>query len=106
MVQETCGMSYYAHPFRATMCGANVLSRYHSLKKEEKTHDDRIANANAKIKQAGTSVLCGAIACASTLASGQSYEKKAKRNAIDASEEHNRHINLLNTLGPEISQAK
>lgn len=37
---------------------------------------------------------------------GQSYEKKAKRNAIDAAEEHNRYINLLNTLGPEISQTK
>jgi hypothetical protein len=41
-----------------------------------------------------------------TLALGLLYEKKAKRNAIDASEEHNRYINLLNTLGPEISQAK
>jgi hypothetical protein len=41
-----------------------------------------------------------------TLGSGQSYEKKAKRNAMDAPEEHNRYINLLNTLGPEISQTK
>jgi hypothetical protein len=37
---------------------------------------------------------------------GQSYEKKARKNAIDAAEEHNRYINLLNTLGPEISQTK
>ena len=37
---------------------------------------------------------------------GQLYEKKVKRNAIDAAEEHNRYINLLNTLGPEISQTK
>ena len=48
-------------------------------------------------------MLCGTIACALTLASGQSYEKKAKRNAIDASEEHNRYINLLNTLGDDMS---
>jgi hypothetical protein len=41
-----------------------------------------------------------------TLAVGQLYEKKAKRNAIDASEEHNRYINLLTNLGPEIAQAK
>jgi hypothetical protein len=38
--------------------------------------------------------------------SGQVYEKKAKRGAIDVNEEHNRYINLLNTLGPEISQTK
>ncbi|KAF8501481.1 hypothetical protein F5888DRAFT_1672612 [Russula emetica] len=66
-----------------------VKKWFKKLAKEEKAHDDRIANASAKIKQAG-----------------QSYEKKAKRNAIDASEEHNRYINLLNILGPEISQAK
>jgi hypothetical protein len=34
------------------------------------------------------------------------YEKKAKRNASDALDEHNRYINLLTTLGPEISQNK
>ena len=44
--------------------------------------------------------------CALKLALGLLYEKKAKRNAIDASEEHNRYMNLLNTLGPGISQAK
>ncbi|KAH8994829.1 hypothetical protein EDB92DRAFT_1847629 [Lactarius akahatsu] len=57
--------------------------------KEEKLHDEKIANANMKIKQAG-----------------QVYEKKAKKNAVDVAEEHNRYINLLNTLGPEISQMK
>ncbi|KAI9510737.1 hypothetical protein F5148DRAFT_1281612 [Russula earlei] len=66
-----------------------VKKWFKKLAKEEKAHDERIANANAKIKQAG-----------------QLYEKKAKRNAIDAPEEHNRYINLLNTLGPEISQTK
>lgn len=105
MVQETCGTSYAHIP--SYNCVALMFSLTLTLlKKEEKIHDDRIANANAKIKQAGTSVLCGTIACALKLALGQSYEKKAKRNAIDASEEHNRYINLLNTLGPEISQAK
>ena len=82
-------------------CGADV-----SAQKEEKAHDERIANANAKIKQAGTSTSCGIIAHVLTPVPGQSYEKKAKRNAIDAAEEHNRYINLLNTLGPEISQTK
>ena len=98
MVQETYGMSERV----ILKCwGADV-----STQKEEKAHDERIANANAKIKQAGTSMLCWIIVHALTLGSGQSYEKKAKRNAMDAPEEHNRYINLLNTLGPEISQTK
>ena len=50
MVQETCGMSRHVIP---SLSGADVF-----LQKEEKAHDDRIANANAKIKQAGTSMLC------------------------------------------------
>ncbi|KAH9999186.1 hypothetical protein BJV74DRAFT_949873 [Russula compacta] len=66
-----------------------VKKWFKRLAKEEKAHDEKIANANAKIKQAG-----------------QLYEKKAKRNAFDAPEEHNRYINLLSTLGPEISQTK
>jgi hypothetical protein len=40
------------------------------------------------------------------MAAGQLYEKKAKRGAVDATEEHNRYIHLLNTLGPEMSQMK
>ncbi|KAF8274841.1 hypothetical protein EI94DRAFT_1713173 [Lactarius quietus] len=68
---------------------AEVKKWFKKLAKEEKVHDDKIANANVKIKQAG-----------------QSYEKKAKKNAVDAPEEHNRYVNLLNTLGPEISQIK
>jgi hypothetical protein len=40
------------------------------------------------------------------MAAGQLYEKKAKRGAVDATEEHNRYIHLLNTLGPEMSQTK
>lgn len=66
-----------------------VKKWFKKLAKEEKLHDEKIANANMKIKQAG-----------------QVYEKKAKKNAVDVAEEHNRYINLLNTLGPEISQMK
>ncbi|KAH9178311.1 hypothetical protein EDB89DRAFT_1930543 [Lactarius sanguifluus] len=61
-----------------------VKKWFKKLAKEEKLHDEKIANANMKIKQAGAS-----IKMPSTVA-----------------EEHNRYINLLNTLGPEISQMK
>jgi len=37
---------------------------------------------------------------------GQVYEKKSKKKAADASEEHARYITLISTLGPEISQEK
>ena len=37
---------------------------------------------------------------------GQIYEKKAKKRASDAHDEHARYINLISTLGPEISQDK
>lgn len=84
-----------------SLCGADV-----SMQKEEKAHDERIANANAKIKQAGMSPSREIIVHAPMPVPGQLYEKRAKRNAIDAAEEHNRYINLLNTLGPEISQTK
>ena len=99
MVQETGGMSQRGHS--SNPWGSDV-----SVQKEEKAHDERIANANAKIKQAGTSTSRGIIAHTLTPVPGQLYEKKVKRNAIDAAEEHNRYINLLNTLGPEISQTK
>ncbi|KAI0297306.1 hypothetical protein B0F90DRAFT_1740927 [Multifurca ochricompacta] len=66
-----------------------VKKWFKKLTKEEKAHDERIASANAKIKQAG-----------------QLYERKVKKNAVDANEEHNRYMNILNTLGPEISQTK
>ncbi|EPQ54144.1 hypothetical protein GLOTRDRAFT_94501 [Gloeophyllum trabeum ATCC 11539] len=59
------------------------------VQKEEKAHDERIANANARIKQAG-----------------QLYEKKSKKNVREATEEHARYINLLSVLGPEMSQDK
>jgi hypothetical protein len=51
-------------------------------------------------------VPCHGPSLSKTLVSGQAYEKKAKKNAVDAAEEHNRYVNLLNTLGPEISQIK
>ena len=59
------------------------------VQKEERAHDERIANANYKIKQAG-----------------QMYEKNVKRNPADAAEEHSRYITLLSSLGPEITQDK
>ncbi len=42
----------------------------------------------------------------SCLCKGQVYEKKAKKSARDAAEEHARYINLISALGPEISQEK
>ncbi|KAF8071920.1 hypothetical protein FPV67DRAFT_906263 [Lyophyllum atratum] len=68
---------------------AEVKKWFKKLAKEEKTHDERMANANARIKQAG-----------------QVYEKKSKKNTRDATEEHARYINLITALGPEISQEK
>ncbi|KAG0706762.1 hypothetical protein DFH29DRAFT_117143 [Suillus ampliporus] len=59
------------------------------LAKEEKAHDERMNDSNARIKQAG-----------------QAYEKKAKKSARDAGEEHARYVNLLSVLGPEMSQEK
>ncbi|KAK0469668.1 uncharacterized protein EV420DRAFT_55600 [Desarmillaria tabescens] len=66
-----------------------VRKWFKKLAKEEKAHDDRIAVANGKIKQAG-----------------QVYEKKSKKSARDASDEHARYITLISALGPEISQEK
>ncbi|KAF8896308.1 hypothetical protein BD779DRAFT_1495123 [Infundibulicybe gibba] len=68
---------------------AEVKKWFKKLAKEEKAHDERISNANARIKQAG-----------------QTYERKSKKNARDATEEHARYINLITALGPEISQEK
>ncbi|KAF5382074.1 hypothetical protein D9615_004375 [Tricholomella constricta] len=68
---------------------AEVKKWFKKLAKEERTHDERMANANARIKQAG-----------------QVYEKKSKKNPRDATEEHARYINLITALGPEISQEK
>ncbi|KAF6759959.1 hypothetical protein DFP72DRAFT_1166785 [Ephemerocybe angulata] len=68
---------------------AEVKKWFKKLVKEERAHDQRLEKANARIKQAG-----------------QSYEKKSKKNPSDAAEEHARYINLISTLGPEISQEK
>ncbi|TFY62184.1 hypothetical protein EVJ58_g4025 [Rhodofomes roseus] len=68
---------------------AEIKKWFKKLAKEERAYDDRLANANAKIKQAG-----------------QSYEKKAKRNPQDAADEHARYMHILTTLGPEINQEK
>ncbi|KAG5645935.1 hypothetical protein DXG03_004724 [Asterophora parasitica] len=69
---------------------AEVKKWFKKLAKEERTHDERMANANTRIKQA----------------EGQVYEKKSKKNPRDATEEHARYINLITALGPEISQEK
>ncbi|TFY77861.1 hypothetical protein EWM64_g6151 [Hericium alpestre] len=66
-----------------------VRKWFKKLAKEEKAHDDKINAANAKIKQAG-----------------QNYEKKAKKTAYDAADEHARYIALLSSLGPEVQQEK
>ncbi|KAG6813399.1 hypothetical protein H0H92_011377 [Tricholoma furcatifolium] len=66
---------------------SEVKKWFKKLTKEEKIHDERMANANAKIKQAG-----------------QAYEKKTKKNPHDATEEHARYLNIISALGPEISQ--
>ncbi|KAJ7158711.1 hypothetical protein C8R46DRAFT_1178136 [Mycena filopes] len=68
---------------------AEVKKWFKKLAKEEKAHDDRLSSANAKIKQAG-----------------QIYEKKSKKNPRDSADEHARYINLISSLGPEISQEK
>ncbi|KAJ7170732.1 hypothetical protein C8R43DRAFT_980811 [Mycena crocata] len=68
---------------------AEVKKWFKKLAKEEKAHDDRLSNANAKIKQAG-----------------QVYEKKSKKNPRESADEHARYINLISSLGPEISQEK
>ena len=59
------------------------------MQKEERTHDEKIASANQKIKQAG-----------------QIYERKAKKYPRDAADEHTRYMNLLSTLGPEVNREK
>ncbi|KAJ3574183.1 hypothetical protein NP233_g1929 [Leucocoprinus birnbaumii] len=66
-----------------------VKKWFKKLAKEEKAHDERIANANAKIKQAGVS-----------------FEKKSRKKSMDAQDEHSRYIHLISTLGPEITQEK
>lgn len=73
-------------------CGtisSEVTKWFRKLADEEKAHDERMNDSNARIKQAG-----------------QAYEKKAKKNARDVGEEHARYVNLLSVLGPEMSQEK
>lgn len=68
---------------------SEVKKWFKKLAKEEKAHDERMNDSNARIKQAG-----------------QAYEKKAKKSARDVGEEHARYVNLLSMLGPEMSQEK
>ena len=51
-------------------------------------------------------LLIGYIVIPSEIYSGASYEKKAKKNTYDAADEHTRYINLLSSLGPELTQEK
>ena len=79
--------------------------------KEEKLHDEKITNANAKIKQAGAflSLFLSVMAWCDVLnlgRTGQLYEKKVKKNSYDAVEEHARYMHLLTSIGPEVSQEK
>ncbi|KIJ13470.1 hypothetical protein PAXINDRAFT_117227 [Paxillus involutus ATCC 200175] len=68
---------------------SEVKKWFKKLAKEEKAHDERMNDSNARIKQAG-----------------QAYEKKSKKGGRDAGEEHARYINLLSVVGPEMSQEK
>ncbi|GJE85676.1 hypothetical protein PsYK624_017550 [Phanerochaete sordida] len=66
-----------------------VKKWFKRLSKEERAHDDKVATANGKIKQAGLN-----------------YEKRVKKNPADAVDEHARYISLLTTLGAETNQEK
>ncbi|KAH7912818.1 hypothetical protein BJ138DRAFT_1227604 [Hygrophoropsis aurantiaca] len=73
---------------------SEVKKWFNKLSKEERAHDERLNDANARIEQA------------SRLAKGQKYEKKSKKNPRDAGEEHARYVHLKSVLGPEMSQEK
>lgn len=68
---------------------SEIKKWFKKLAKEEKAHDERIASANNRIKQAA-----------------QQYEKKSKKGPMEASEEHARYMHLISLLGPEVSQEK
>jgi hypothetical protein len=74
--------------------------------KEEKAHDDKMSNANTKIKQASMSFPLYVVPFKTLYIKGQAYEKKSKKNLHDVTEEHARYVNLISTLGPEMSQEK
>lgn len=76
------------------------------IQKEERNHDEKMASANAKIKQAGKSVNRCRSASAHDGLKGQNYEKKTKKKAMDVSEDHARYITLISTLGPEMALEK
>lgn len=67
----------------------DVKKWFRKLAKEEKIHDEKLASASARVKQAG-----------------HTYEKKTKKNARDTAEEHARYIQLLSSLGHEMSQER
>lgn len=63
-------------------------------------------DSNARIKQAGKSHHSQSGVFLTVLLQGQAYEKKSKKGAKEAGEEHARYINLLSVIGPEMSQEK
>ncbi|KAH7106422.1 hypothetical protein BKA62DRAFT_687113 [Auriculariales sp. MPI-PUGE-AT-0066] len=62
---------------------------FKKLAKEEKLHDDKIQVVNNKVK-----------------AAAQAFEKKSKKKAADAAEEHTKYMNLLTVVGPEMAADK
>ncbi|EIW57849.1 uncharacterized protein TRAVEDRAFT_150499 [Trametes versicolor FP-101664 SS1] len=88
MAEVDAKFAKYADKECDTVSG-EVKKWFKKLAKEERLHDEKIASANQRIKQAG-----------------QVYERKAKKNPRDAAEEHTRYINLLSTLGPEVNREK
>ncbi|KAF8126938.1 hypothetical protein EV363DRAFT_1401375 [Boletus edulis] len=92
----------------ARTIGAEAKKWFKKLAREEKAHDERMNDSNARIKQAGKSFPPSNSSGPSltVLLKGQAYEKKSKKGAKDAGEEHARYINLLSVIGPEMSQEK
>lgn len=77
-----------------------------ALQKEEKSHDDRMQQVNNKIKAASELVCSGYVLYIADRFIGQAYEKKVKKKATDAADEHAKYMNLLTVVGPEMAQDK
>lgn len=86
---------------------SDVRKWFKKLSKEEKAHDERVVSANAKIKSASGSLYSWILHAANGFdVEGQAYEKAAKKKNSPALEEHTRYMNVISTVGPEISQDK
>lgn len=74
------------------------------MQKEIKAYDDRMAKANAKIRQAGVfEVVFGLNKSVVYVGTGQILEKN-KKSAREPGDDHIRAVNIVASLGPEISQ--